>query len=237
MEKFGANNKFVAVDKNDWFRLSKIEGELWLSVYNLLMDKTCANKYELDGYRRGQILRLKRHLLPQIIEQLPVLKDLKRTLEELSIMNLNESSTSSMNNNKNERLMFAVEIVPEFREALLDKDFEKIAEVQLKSIFNAKEYGSKNRKKDMEILCRIYNNFDGLEDMLDPPVCAKCGHDAQQRCSRCKSEWYCSRECQLKSWKKHKPICNTIAENRLKNEKEEKSSVYIKEVMSRDLKF
>merc|ERR1712228_436677 len=210
-------------------------GELWLSVYNILMDKTCANKFELNAYRRSQILRLKKHLLPQIIEQLPVLKGLKRTLEELSIMNLNESNSM---NGKNERLMFAVEIVPEFRESLLEKDFDKIADEQLLSIFNSKEYDAKKRQKDMEVLCRIYNNFDGLEDMLDPPICAKCGHDAQQRCSRCKSEWYCSRECQVKSWKKHKPICNTIAQNRSKTEEksEEKSSVYIKEVMSKKFK-
>merc|ERR1712154_335893 len=111
-------------------------------------------------------------------------------LEELSIMNLNDSSSSSSFgggglNGKNERLRFAVEIVPEFREELLEKDFERIAKDQMESIFNAKEYGTKERNKDMEILSRIYNGFEDLVDMLDPPTCAKCGREAQQRCSRC----------------------------------------------------
>ena len=33
-------------------------------------------------------------------------------------------------------------------------------------------------------------------------------------------EWYCSRECQLKAWKKHKPICQIISAD-MKAAKEE----------------
>ena len=154
-EKYNGNNKFVAVDRNNMFRLTKIEGELWLSVYNLLLDKTCGNKYELNGFRRNEILKLKPHLLPQIIDQLPVLKGLKRTLEELSIMNLDESSSSTLNNQMEKKLM-VVEIVPEFRENLLfTTDFKEVAKKQLETIFNTNEYDSNERKKDMDILSRI----------------------------------------------------------------------------------
>ena len=52
IEKYNGSNRFVAVDKNNRFRLTKIEGELWLTVYNLLLDKSCAGKYELNEYRR-----------------------------------------------------------------------------------------------------------------------------------------------------------------------------------------
>eukprot|EP00831_Metopus_contortus_P062236 TRINITY_DN54282_c0_g1_i1.p2 TRINITY_DN54282_c0_g1~~TRINITY_DN54282_c0_g1_i1.p2 ORF type:complete len:108 (-),score=18.18 TRINITY_DN54282_c0_g1_i1:44-367(-) len=47
-----------------------------------------------------------------------------------------------------------------------------------------------------------------FEEFLDPPKCGKCGKLAGQRCSRCKQEWYCSRECQVAAWKAHKPVCD-----------------------------
>src|SRR5262245_38859331 len=44
----------------------------------------------------------------------------------------------------------------------------------------------------------------------------KCGNpnceeedapEALQRCSRCRNEWYCSRECQAAAWPAHKKSC------------------------------
>ncbi|TNJ26580.1 MYND finger domain-containing protein [Giardia muris] len=40
------------------------------------------------------------------------------------------------------------------------------------------------------------------------PVCAVCNRVAQNRCSRCKEAWYCSRKCQVTDWKRgHKEAC------------------------------
>ncbi|KAG9322291.1 hypothetical protein KVV02_002224 [Mortierella alpina] len=50
----------------------------------------------------------------------------------------------------------------------------------------------------------------------------KCGHCAKtemasganlKRCAKCKSAFYCSRECQLKSWKSHKKECAAFSAN------------------------
>lgn len=42
--------------------------------------------------------------------------------------------------------------------------------------------------------------------------CAHCGASpATKRCSVCKQEWYCSRECQLAAWKGHKKHCKKLA--------------------------
>jgi len=242
MEKYNGSSRFVAVDRKSRFRLTKIEGELWLSVYNLLLDKACGNKYELNDFRRNEILKLNKHLFPQIIDQLPILKDLKRTLEELSILNINDSKSSTLNTDEKAPKLRFIEIVPEFREELLTKDFKAIAHKQLASTFDANHYDGDDRKNDMEILCRIYNNFDGLEDLLlETPICAKCGHDAEKRCSRCKSEWYCSRECQVQSWKRHKKACDAISKHRVKDHTQnatalaQKSKPFIKEVMSKQL--
>mmetsp|Transcript_11869 Transcript_11869/g.32105 ORF Transcript_11869/g.32105 Transcript_11869/m.32105 type:complete len:94 (+) Transcript_11869:138-419(+) len=52
----------------------------------------------------------------------------------------------------------------------------------------------------------------GFEELLDEPKCELCGKDAEKRCSRCKTAWYCSRECQLAGWKKHKPFCQMVTD-------------------------
>jgi len=66
-------------------------------------------------------------------------------------------------------------------------------------------------REEMKNLLNLYNS-DVYEQFLDDPKCAECGEVASQRCSRCKEEWYCSRECQLKRWKQHKPVCQLITQ-------------------------
>ena len=55
-----------------------------------------------------------------------------------------------------------------------------------------------------------YNMIDGLIDGFQCGMCKS--KDATKRCSRCKSEWYCNRACQVKHWKDHKKFCKTIYE-------------------------
>jgi hypothetical protein len=61
-------------------------------------------------------------------------------------------------------------------------------------------------------MLKLYTN-DVFEDFLEDPMCDVCGKKATQRCSRCKNVWYCSRECQLKQWKAHKPMCDVFVRN------------------------
>ncbi|KAH3853526.1 uncharacterized protein LOC127875309 [Dreissena polymorpha] len=48
---------------------------------------------------------------------------------------------------------------------------------------------------------QISNNPDAYH------VCAFCQRVGAQRCAKCKSAWYCTRACQAKDWKRHKPDC------------------------------
>ena len=65
----------------------------------------------------------------------------------------------------------------------------------------------------MNRLVELYAN-EVFEDFLEDPKCEECGALATQRCSKCKMAWYCSRDCQLRQWKKHKPICSVFAEQK-----------------------
>ena len=59
--------------------------QVWLALHNLIVDPRCRAKYDLGDYRKDAILRLKRHMNEILFDQLPILKDLQRVLDEISL--------------------------------------------------------------------------------------------------------------------------------------------------------
>ena len=41
------------------FQLSKIEGQVWISLYELLLNPQCLSKYDYTDYKKNQILKVK----------------------------------------------------------------------------------------------------------------------------------------------------------------------------------
>jgi MYND finger. len=84
--------------------------------------------------------------------------------------------------------------MPEIRtEVLKDKNWKEIAEYQKQNYFKDDE---KSLKEDIERMASLYD-YNILEGLIEGFKCAGCGKDATKRCSKCKSEFYCSRECQV----------------------------------------
>ena len=120
-----------------------------------------------------------------------------------------------------ERNPFIVQQIPEMRTNILkDKNREEIAKYQLKAFFSPT---AEEVQREMKSLAELYTS-DVFDDFLGDPKCANCGDVASQRCSKCKSEWYCSRECQLARWKDHKAACKIASEARAKLEEFEKAN-------------
>ncbi len=69
----------------------------------------------------------------------------------------------------------------------------------------------------------LYGHVDGgrgdadafEHPLLPPPRCVTCGELATKRCSRCRQEWYCRRECQVNHWPKHKKACDLFVEGKV----------------------
>ena len=78
-----------------------------------------------------------------------------------------------------------------------NRNWKEIAQYQLKNFFNK---DANDPKEELGGLLKLYGS-DVYEQFMEDPKCAECGEPAKQRCSKCKSEWYCSRECQIKRWK------------------------------------
>ena len=49
--------------------------------------------------------------------------------------------------------------------------------------------------------------MENIKNMEAPNICIYCNNNAEQKCSRCYSVYYCSKECQSSHYKTHKLIC------------------------------
>jgi len=190
------------VDEGERLQLTKSEAQAWLALYNLVQDPECRRKYEYSDFNKNELLKLRGHFNDPLLDQLPLLNELRRTLEELAVMQTPAPEASVV-----------VEQLPEIREQLLKinrKRWQAIAEYQKAKVFCPDE---KTVQAQAKRLAETYN-LDTLESMLpEEPKCAKCGEPASMRCSRCRNEWYCRRQCQVESWPQHKAICKLICEN------------------------
>jgi hypothetical protein len=43
-------------------KLTKVEAQLWLTIYNLFMTGASARKYELTTFRKANLLRLRKYM-------------------------------------------------------------------------------------------------------------------------------------------------------------------------------
>ncbi|KAF1938937.1 hypothetical protein EJ02DRAFT_457443 [Clathrospora elynae] len=52
---------------------------------------------------------------------------------------------------------------------------------------------------------------ESLNMALTSKPCTTCsGQPARRRCSRCKSAYYCDKNCQKSDWKTHRNVCESI---------------------------
>jgi len=63
-----------------------------------------------------------------------------------------------------------------------------------------------------------YLGRDAFAPPPDPDTapCDVCGKRTETTCRKCWVAWYCSRECQVEAWKKHKKECKRIRKGRKK---------------------
>ena len=206
-------------ENNNWVeksslqhKIPKLEIQIWITIYNLCMSQENNKKYEITEYRQNSLLRLRKFFSTELYDQIPQMNNLYRSLEEMSLM------TFPTNPTKNE---FIIEMIPKLtnsKEFKLNKEeIDKISKKILKDYFF--NLTPEILRKELEPINEIYS-IDNMEYFMDDPKCANCGKNATSRCSRCKSEWYCSKECQIKRWKVHKELCKTLSE--LFKEDEEK---------------
>ncbi|WIA09269.1 hypothetical protein OEZ85_008677 [Tetradesmus obliquus] len=159
--KSGKTEKFIdgrwqVVPPADRMKIAQLDGQVWLSLVNLLVEPACRAKYDPDEYRRGCLLKLQRHLHELLMDQLPVLRQLARVLDEMALGINNAAAAAGGAGSK-----LILEQVPALRERLLHgKDSRTIAKQQKTAQFGAaaKQLAQERLKgmlESFEMMCQI----------------------------------------------------------------------------------
>ncbi|XP_046387027.1 zinc finger MYND domain-containing protein 10 isoform X2 [Ischnura elegans] len=179
-------------------QLMTLDGQVWIGLLFLLLGANCQNHYEITESRKQSLMRVQKHLTEDVMDQLAPLVDLKRWLDHLSISSPPVTSKPVL-----------LEVVPEIREKifrLYSRKWKKIVKAQEATLLNP--VGD-----DMQDIAKSLSgayDMSNLATLMQKDIyCANgCGSKGCRRCSRCKQEWYCGRECQVQHWPKHKISCD-----------------------------
>lgn len=108
-EKF-EDQKWQVVPEKEQNKITKIEAQIWLAIYSLFTSQEANRKYEITTFRKSNLLRLRKYLNENLLDQLPMLGGMLRALEEMSMMG---------DNNIAQKNSFIVQQLPEMRENIM----------------------------------------------------------------------------------------------------------------------
>ena len=80
------DQKWTVVPPAESSRVTKVEAQIWLAIYNMFLSQDSNRKYEVTSFRKQNLLRLRKYLNEQLLDQLPMLAGMLRALEEMALM-------------------------------------------------------------------------------------------------------------------------------------------------------
>ncbi|XP_008406873.1 zinc finger MYND domain-containing protein 10 isoform X1 [Poecilia reticulata] len=200
VEKY-KNGKWQRIPAEDHVKMTKVDGQVWLALYSLILKEECQRKYDFNNFNKNQLLKLRRFLTDVLIDQLPNLVELQRFLAHLAVTDPAPPKRD-----------LVLEQIPEMWNQIIRENSGKwkgIAKYQVKESFSPSD---SDLQRQAQRLAQTYS-LDVMERLLpEKPKCGCCGKEAPKRCSGCQGEWYCSRQCQVKHWPKHKQACQLMTE-------------------------
>ncbi|KAL4451614.1 hypothetical protein ABPG75_007276 [Micractinium tetrahymenae] len=162
--KGGAVEKYIggswqAVPPEERYRLTQQDGQVWLALHNLLADSAARSKLDMTEGRVEALLHLKRHLNELLLDQLPVLRNLQRVIDELAF----GVNTAQAVAGPSSRLI--VEQVPTIRAGLLRRsqaDWRGLAEQAVAAQFGPE--AQRLSQQRLEGMLRSFELMCGMEE-------------------------------------------------------------------------
>ncbi|KAI9995745.1 hypothetical protein PInf_012813 [Phytophthora infestans] len=149
------DQKWVLVEPSDLLALTTTEAQVWLTIYYLLCTKSAREHYEVTQYRKDQLLRIRKYLNELLVDQLPLLADVQRYLDELAIVQVGSTSVLGKNG-------LVMEAVPYLRDR---EDLKALAELyQMEGVEELLEGGNSAANDDDE---NTEDNNDSERDLVD----------------------------------------------------------------------
>lgn len=155
-------------------QLTKCDGQAWLALTNLVCDPKCRARYRYDDARKRSMERLKRHFNDVLFDQLPVLQDLQRAVDEVLLM-----VTPSAHEIAAGRLI--LEQVPRTRDALLarsDDAWRDVAAAQLATHFADSRENREAARRRAEDMSEV---FEFMMQMEEARTAQKKASDARTK--------------------------------------------------------
>ncbi|RLN51382.1 hypothetical protein BBJ29_000671 [Phytophthora kernoviae] len=150
------DQKWVFVEPGDLLALTTTEAQVWLAIYYLLCTKSAREHYEVTQYRKAQLLRIRKYLNELLVDQLPLLADVQRYLDELSIVQVGSTSVLGKNG-------LVMEAVPYLRDNIVRNFRQRYTEL-------AREFDELStnfsRSEDLQALAELYQ-MEGMEELLE----------------------------------------------------------------------
>lgn len=158
------DQKWTQVEPIDLLKITKLEGQPWLALYFLMAKDVFRERYALNSFRKGQLLRVRKYINDLLLDQLPFLADVQRYMDELTVMNVPEPNSLTGNNS-----VFLFQQVASMTESILKgKDLAQVAEYQIKEIFTMTDRDD----KDLLAMAALYSD-DAAEFVMEPEAVGK----------------------------------------------------------------
>ena len=77
--------KWIECKPSNLLKLTKLEAQAWLTVYNLISDEQFRKRYQFNSYRKDALLRVRKYINDVMVDQLPMFADVQRFMDELAI--------------------------------------------------------------------------------------------------------------------------------------------------------
>ena len=129
LEKF-VEGKWQVVQGDERVRVCKHDAQVWLALNNLIVDPECRKRYRWDAFRIDAASKLKRHFNETLFDQLPVLQDLARTVDQTILAGGDTGGETYQPS-------FILELVPEVYEGFMEGiDWAALVEEQKAGAFD-----------------------------------------------------------------------------------------------------
>ena len=180
LRRFGQSGWTLVTNPTDARSMAKAEVQTWLALYALVTDAEARRKYSLTRYRRNQLLKLRALLNEVIIDQLPPLAQLARSLDELSLF-----SEDQIGSGDGRPAYVLEELDDDLRDELVrDVKWEEVIEAQRDILSETLE----ERRATAEKLAALYDT-EHLESLIDDSDISKGPQ------SQCKLEFEINDTC------------------------------------------
>lgn len=205
LEKF-IDDKWTPVCGSDILKITKYEAQTWFCLRQLLMNPNVIQHYDINDFRQRELSKCQMLLTVHVLDQLPVLNELKHFLCTLQVARGRERNCGVF-----------LEEMPDIRDRLYANakkiGFKQIAIRQYDECLNLDHNGivemaqRLNNAYNMDFLAHLENS---KADQQQQQACGKCHATAVKKCSKCEQIYYCSRECQVEHWPVHKESCQRV---------------------------